>query len=71
MAVTPDLNKIAVFNKGTSKGLIAFNPTGPHCMPNSWLGTREESKKDQKKPKKNITSLKINKAIPNFKPSIT
>jgi hypothetical protein len=58
-----------VFNKGTPNGLIIINPSGDQISPISDTGTKDESKKTQKILKKNINSVKINKIIPNLKPS--
>jgi L-serine deaminase len=69
--VAPDVNKIAVFNKGTSNGLIGTIPTGGHCDPSSIPGDNELWKKAQKKEKKNITSEVINRSIPHFRPLCT
>ena len=71
VTVTPLLNKIIVFNKGTPKGLTKCIPIGDQVSPNSWAGTNAASKKVQKILKKNINSLKINNTVPNLKPSIT
>jgi len=69
--VTPLLNKIIVFKRGTPKGLTNIIPKGDQVSPKSCTGTKAASKKVQKIPKKNINSLKINKTTPNLKPSIT
>jgi hypothetical protein len=66
--ILPDVNKIAVFNKGTSKGLIAWIPTGGQIAPNSIAGPKELWKKAQKKEKKKQTSERINNNIPHFNP---
>jgi hypothetical protein len=39
--VAPEVNKIAVFNKGTSNALIGTIPIGGHCDPNSIPGANE------------------------------
>ena len=44
---------------------------GGQFKPIDWFGERLLWKKVQKKKKKNITSLKINKIIPNWKPFST
>lgn len=44
---------------------------GDQVSPKSWTGTKAASKNVQKILKKNINSLKINKTVPNLKPSIT
>jgi hypothetical protein len=63
--VAPEVNKIIVFNNGISKGLkIKFCKSfGGQVKFNSILGAKPNQKKAQKKPKKNITSEKINKSI--------
>jgi hypothetical protein len=66
--VAPELNSIAVFNKGTSKGFKTSIPTGGHTDPTLISGLKELWKKPQKNEKKNITSDKINRIIPIFKP---
>jgi hypothetical protein len=68
---TPDDNKIIVFNKGNSNGLIPFIPNGGHWAPNSILGDNELWKKVQKIAKKNKASETINKPTPKFKPLCT
>jgi hypothetical protein len=62
--VSPDLNKIIVFNKGMLKGLKASIPTGGQTNPNSKLGASELLKYAQKNEKKNNTSEAMNKTIP-------
>lgn len=71
MTVTPLLNKIIVFNKGTPNGLTKCSPIGDQISPKSCTGTSAASKKVQKIPKKNINSLKTKRTRPNLKPSIT
>lgn len=71
VAVIPDLNKITVFNKGKWKGFKGFSSKGGQTHPIWISGLSLWWKKAQKKPKKNITSEKINHLIPNFKPPIT
>jgi hypothetical protein len=44
---------------------------GGHTPPISFLGVKLLWKKAQNHPKKNITSLKINKSIPIFNPFFT
>jgi hypothetical protein len=62
--VSPEVNKIVVFNNGMPKGLKASTPTGGHTSPNSNPGARELLKYAQKKEKKNNTSEAMNKIIP-------
>jgi len=69
--VAPELKSIAVFNKGTSKGFNTSIPTGGHTDPNEISGPNELWKNPQKNEKKNITSDKMNKIIPIFKPLCT
>lgn len=64
VTVAPLESNTVVFNNGTSKGLIAKIPVGGHACPISTAGDKDEWKKAQKKAKKNITSLLINKTIP-------
>ena len=64
-------NRTVVFSKGTSSGLIAFNPVGGHIDPVSTLGLSEEWKKAQKKAKKKQTSLPMKSTIPRRNPSST
>lgn len=63
MIVTPEIKRIIVFKIGKSNGLIEITPAGGQLTPNSILGLKLELKKAQKKLKKNITSLIINKII--------
>jgi len=67
--VAPDVNKINVFNSGTSNGLNTSIPFGGHIEPISITGAKAAAKKAQKKAKKNITSDTINNNIPYRKPS--
>jgi hypothetical protein len=69
--VTPDDNKITVFNKGNSKGFIEFTPIGGHFAPNSTVGDNALWKNDQNIAKKNNASEAINKATPMFNPFCT
>ena len=71
VTVTPEDNKITVFNKGNSKGLIDSIPKGGHLAPNSTVGDNALWKKDQKIAKKNNASEIINKATPIFIPLCT
>ena len=59
MTLTPLLNKIKEFKRGTLKGFSMDKPKGDQDSPKSELGTKEESKNNQKILKKNINSLKI------------
>lgn len=60
-----------VFNKGSSKGLIALIPNGGHWAPNSTVGDKALWKNAQKIAKKNNASEAINKATPKFRPRWT
>lgn len=71
VTVAPDVNKIAVFNSGTSNGFKAFIPTGGHIAPISTVGPNDEWKKAQKNEKKKQTSDMIKNNIPNLKPLCT
>lgn len=42
VTVTPEANKTAVFNRGTSKGFKAWIPFGGHWLPSSGAGARLE-----------------------------
>lgn len=69
--VTPEDNKITVFNKGNSKGFIEFIPIGGHFAPNSIVGDKALWKNAQKIAKKNSASDTINKATPILSPFCT
>ena len=56
VAVAPEDNNTAVFNRGTSKGFMASIPTGGHIDPISIVGPKEEWKNAQKNEKKKQTS---------------
>lgn len=71
MTVTPEDNKIIVFNNGTLKGLNGLSPIGGHWLPNSAVGARLLWKKAQKKDKKKKTSETINNTMPQRNPSST
>ena len=66
--VAPDVNKIIVFNNGTSHGLKVWIPCGGQIDPISTEGAKLEWKKAQKKAKKNIISDIINNIIPYLNP---
>ena len=68
VTVTPEDNKITVFSKGNSKGLMDSIPKGGHLAPSSTVGDRALWKKDQKIAKKNNASEIINNATPIFIP---
>lgn len=71
VTVTPEDNKITVFNKGSSKGLIDSIPNGGHFAPNSTVGDNALWKNAQNIAKKNNASDTINKATPIFRPLCT
>lgn len=71
VTLTPEDNKIIVFNKGTPKALNTLIPKGGQIEPSSILGDSLLLKKAQKKEKKNITSDKINNTIPHRIPVST
>jgi len=68
VTVTPDDNKITVFNKGNSKGLIASIPIGGHIAPNSTVGESALWKNVQNMATKNRASDTINNATPILSP---
>jgi hypothetical protein len=69
--VTPEDNKITVFNRGKPQALIVTIPTGGQTQPIPELGDRVQWKKAQKKLKKNMTSDAINRHIPKRIPCCT
>jgi len=69
--LAPELNRIAVFNNGTSKAFNGVIPTGGHTLPISIVGTKALWKNPQKNEKKNTTSVKINSIIPILNPFCT
>jgi len=71
VTVAPELNSIAVFNRGTSNGFNTCIPTGGHTDPNVMSGANELWKNAQKNEKKNNTSDNINNNIPIFNPLCT
>lgn len=68
VTLTPDANKIIVFNKGIWNGLKGKIPQGGQNEPNSIVGLNLEWKKAQKKETKKKISLTINKIIPTINP---
>jgi len=66
--LTPDDNKIIVFNNGKCVYEIISIPIGGQIQPIQIEGAREEWKNAQKKEKKSIISEAIKRTIPNFKP---
>ena len=71
VTVTPEDNKIAVFNKGSAQGLIVWIPKGGQTAPIQIAGDTLEWKNAQKNPKKNMISETINKTKPILKPLCT
>jgi hypothetical protein len=67
--VAPLESRTAVLRSGTAKGSNGSIPIG--TQPTSATLDSEESNQDQKKDRKNITSLKIKRAIPFLNPSVT
>ena len=68
VTVAPELNRTAVFKRGTPKGFKACTPLGGHITPISIEGDKLLWKKAQKKEKKNKTSDTINSIKPIFRP---
>jgi len=71
VTVTPDDNKITVFNNGNSKGFIASIPIGGHIAPNSTVGESALWKNVQNIATKNKASDTINNATPRLSPLCT
>lgn len=71
MIVTPEVNKIAVFNKGIWNGLKIKIPKGGHTLPSSIAGDKLLWKKAQKNLMKKKISEIINKIIPHRNPDKT
>ena len=71
VTVTPELNKIKVFNKGTCQGLKVWIPTGGQIPPISTVADKLLWKKAQKKDKKKKISEIINNPIPHRIPNST
>jgi len=69
--VAPLVRRTMVFNKGTAMGSMIEIPIGAQDLPSSRAGDSFLSIQVKKKLTKNITSLKINKAIPSLNPSTT
>lgn len=64
MILIPDVNKIMVFNRGTSIGLKGLIPIGGQVLPISMDGEILLCRKAQKNDTKNKISEIINKIIP-------
>ena len=71
VTVTPDDNRIIVFNNGSIHGFIGRIPNGGQTQPIQIVGDTLEWKKAQKKPKKNIISETMNKTNPIRRPRCT
>lgn len=71
VTVTPEANKIAVFNKGIWNGLNEIIPKGGQIIPNSIVGESLLWKNLQKKEMKKKISEIINKIIPHRNPNVT
>jgi len=68
VTVAPELNSMAVFNKGTENGFRASIPTGGHITPISTEGDKLLWKNAQKNEKKSKISDTINSTKPIFNP---
>ena len=68
VTVAPELNNIAVFNRGTEKGFNGSIPKGGQQTPISTAGDKLLWKNAQKNDTKNSTSDTINNKNPIFKP---
>lgn len=71
VTVIPLASKMAVFRRGTWKGLMDITPSGGQWFPNSKLGANLEWKKAQKNERKNRISEVINRTIPQRSPWVT
>lgn len=71
VTVAPEDKRIVVFNKGIWNGLKGWIPKGGQYIPISIVGANLLWKNAQKKEKKNKTSDRINKIIPQRKPVVT
>ena len=71
VTVTPEDNKITVFNKGNSNGFIALIPIGGHLAPSSIVGAKALWKKAQNIAKKKSASDIINNPTPILIPLCT
>lgn len=68
VTVTPEARRTAVLRRGIENGLRGVIPGGGQVHEICGVGASLLWKKAQKKAKKNITSDRINKIIPNFSP---
>lgn len=71
VTVTPEDKRITVFNRGNSKGFIAWVPIGGHSVPISMLGDKALWKNVQNIAKKKRASETINNPTPKFNPLCT
>ena len=69
--MAPLPSRTIVLRRGMENGLKVFREIGGHISPIETSGLREQWKNVQKKDAKKHTSLKINKIIPLFRPSLT
>lgn len=68
VTVTPEASRMAVFSRGTSRGLRGVIPVGGHWLPSSGVGARLEWKKAQKNPRKKNASDVMKRIIPYRRP---
>ena len=71
VTVAPDVNRIAVFNNGTSNAFNVVTPIGGQILPISTVGTNALWKNAQKNDIKKHTSVNMNNNIPIFNPFCT
>lgn len=71
MIKAPEDKRSKVFKRGIPKGLSASIPKGGQLEPTATSGDKLAWKNPQNTLKNAITSLKINKANPRFKPRCT
>lgn len=71
VTVTPEASRMAVFRRGTCRGLNGWIPVGGHVDPNSIVGDSLLWKKAQKNDAKNRISDTMNKIIPHRSPFVT
>lgn len=68
VTVTPEAKRTAVLRSGTENGFKGWIPGGGHVQEICGVGARLLWKNPQKNAKKNITSERINRIIPNLSP---
>ena len=71
VTVTPEARSRAVFKRGAQNVGIVEMPVGGQQQPISGVGASLLWKKAQKNPRKNITSDKIKRIIPQRRPLVT